>query len=104
MPRYIARAPGVTLAGRDYRPGDTFEAAAKEMQAHLDAGVVEPTTIGAANTPPEKPKADPVQSAGSAGGAKADPVQSAGSAGGDQPVAAGKALPRKGAGGKAKKQ
>lgn len=90
MPRYIARAPGVTLAGRDYRPGDTFEAAAKEMQAHLDAGVVEPTTIGAANTPPEKPKADPVQSAGSAGG--------------DQPVAAGKALPRKGAGGKAKKQ
>lgn len=64
MPRYIARAPGVTLAGRDYRPGDTFEAAAKEMQAHLDAGVVEPTTIGAAaeaapppaSAAPDKPR------------------------------------------------
>lgn len=54
--RLIARAP-IVVAGRDYRPGDTFEATPADAEALVAVGKAERVLVAAAPQP--QPAAKP---------------------------------------------
>ncbi len=59
MPRYIARGP-VTVIGRDYRSGDTFEADPAAVANAINAGLAE-ALEPLETKPSRKGKSDPAE-------------------------------------------
>lgn len=57
MARFLARGP-VTVAGRDYRSGDSFDADADDLVKEMDEGLAEPVADPDAGKAPaaRKPK------------------------------------------------